>query len=366
MKDPTSPTIAIVAPTRNILGGQSIHATLLAEELRGTGYDVRYLPIDPPFPRGLRSLKRARFLRTLVNECLYVPSLASLRHADIVHIYSASYWSFVLAPVPAILAARQLGKPVLLNYHSGEAADHLAHWGRLVHPWLKMVDDIVVPSRYLEQVFAAHGYRARVIHNAIDTSRYRYRPRTPLRPHFLSVRNFEAHYGVDQILVAFALIKTTFPEATLTVAGVGSQRQELHRLSQALKLADVQFLGRVEPEAMPALYDSADVFLNSSFIDNQPLSLLEAMAAGLPIVTTGVGDIVHMMGNGAHGTLVPTGDPAAIAKAAMLLLEQPERALLMAQRAKQALTQYAWPTVTRQWADLYGELWRKPGVRQAA
>lgn len=367
MNGPPLPTIAMVAPTLNILGGQAVQAKLLAEQLSGEGYEVRFVPIDPPFPPSLRWLKRARFVRTVANEMLYVPSLAKLRHADIVHIYSASYWSFLLAPLPALLTARQLGKPVLLNYHSGEAADHLAHWGSLIHPWLRMVDEIVVPSKYLQGVFAAHGYPARVIHNTIDTSRFRYRPRTPLRPHFLSVRNLEPHYGVEQTLIAYALIKTTFPNATLTVSGIGSQEQELRQLCEALGVADVRFLGRVEPDAMPALYDSADVFLNASYIDNQPLSLLEAMASGMPIVTTGVGDIANMMGDGAHGSLVPVGDPAAMAKAATMLLEQPERALLTAQRANQALSRYAWPNVRTGWAQVYEDLQRRrPGLRHAA
>ena len=361
----SGPTIAMVGPTLNILGGQAVQANVLAEQLRGEGYDVRFIPIDPPFPPGFRWLKRARVLRTVANECFYVPSLRQLRQADVVHIYSASYWSFLLAPLPALLTARRFGKPVLLNYHSGEAADHLAHWGRLIHPWLRMVDDIVVPSHYLQQVFQRQGYRARVIHNTIDTSRFHYRPRSPLRPQFLSVRNLEAHYGVEQTVIAYALLKTTFPHAALTVAGVGAQEGELRQLCRALGLTDVHFLGRVEPEAMPALYDSADIFLNASYVDNQPLSILEAMASGLPIVTTGVGDIVNMLGDGAYGALVPTGDPAAMAKAATMLLEQPERTLLTAQRAHQALAQYAWPQVRAQWAHVYDDL-RRSGLRQAA
>ncbi len=70
-------------------------------------------------------------------------------------------WSFLLAPVPAILAARAFGKRIILNYHSGEADDHLSNWGSRVHPFLRLVDDIVVPSVYLKNVFESHGYTAR-------------------------------------------------------------------------------------------------------------------------------------------------------------------------------------------------------------
>src|SRR5204863_5448740 len=110
------------------------------------GYRVDFIPINPPFPPGLRGLRRVPYLRTVVNECIYIPSLWRLRHADVVHLFSAAYWSFMLAPVPAILAAKVFGKRVILNYHSGEADDHLRRWGALVHPWLKLVDEIVVPS----------------------------------------------------------------------------------------------------------------------------------------------------------------------------------------------------------------------------
>src|SRR5690606_17545596 len=121
--------------------------------------------------------------------------------------------------VPAILAARLLRKPALLNYHSGEASDHLKHWGMRVHPWLRLVDEIVVPSLYLEKIFAHHGYTTRVIRNMVDTSSFRYRERVPLRPRLLSARNLETHYRVDNTLKAFALVQKEYPDATLVIAG---------------------------------------------------------------------------------------------------------------------------------------------------
>src|SRR5689334_17110015 len=108
-------TIAVVAAGLEILGGQGVQARSLVECLERDGVDVRFVPINPRFPRGLRWLRRFRFVRTLVNEALYLPSLAQLRRADVVHVFSASYWSFLLAPVPAMLAARCLGKRVVLN-----------------------------------------------------------------------------------------------------------------------------------------------------------------------------------------------------------------------------------------------------------
>ena len=363
---PSRPRIAMVAPSLGILGGQAVQAKVLADHLRAEGYEVQLVPINPPFPRGAGWLKRLRYIRTVANEGLYLPTLRKLRSADVVHVASASYWSFLLAPLPAIVAARRWGKPILLNYHSGEADDHLANWGSLVHPWLKMVDKIVVPSIFLKNVFARHGYKAEVIHNVIDTGQFRYRERLPLLPEFLSVRNFEPHYGVESTLLAFAMIQTVFPAASLTIVGQGSQEAELKHLAQALSVRNVRFVGAIDPAAMPDVYDRHSIFLNSSCVDNQPLSVLEAMASGMPVVTTPIGDIPNMVEDGESGTLVPVGDPSAMAKAATLLLEQPERAALMAQRAKESLMQYDWSKVGPAWATTYRRLASASSNREAA
>jgi glycosyltransferase involved in cell wall biosynthesis len=347
------PKIALVAPGPEILGGHSVQARALAAALRGDGYDVAVVRIDPRFPRGLGWLRRRRYLRTVLNQALYVPSLLTLRRADVVHIFSASYWSFLLAPVPAMLAARGLGKRVVLNYHSGEAEDHLGRWGRLVHPWLRLANEIVVPSEYLKDVFARHGYRARVVPNVVDTGRFRYRERMPLRPRLLSTRNLEPYYRVDNTLHAFALLKARYPDATLTVAGFGSEEARLRRLAASLATAGISFVGRVDPGAMPDLCAAADVFVNSSVVDNQPLSVLEAFAAGLPVVSTATGGIAALVRDGVTGLTVPAGDPPAMAKAVTTLLEDPEAARRMARRARREVEAHAWSHVRERWAAVY-------------
>src|SRR5262245_3876244 len=130
-----NPRIAMIAASLDILGGQGVQAKSLLEHLRNEGYEIIFLPINPRFPKGLQWLRRFPYVRTVLNQMLYIPSLLKLRSADVVHIFSASYWSFLLGPMPAILAARFFGKKGLLNYHSGYAEDHLSKWGGRVHPW---------------------------------------------------------------------------------------------------------------------------------------------------------------------------------------------------------------------------------------
>lgn len=349
------PTVAVVAPTMKILGGHAVQAEALSRGLRSEGYRIVFVPIDPSFPLGLRWTRRHRYVRTVVNEVCYLATLFRLRQADLVHVFSASYWSFVLAPLPAILMARSLGKRVVLNYHSGEALDHLARWGPLVHPWLRLADEIVVPSEYLQDVFARFGYRARVIRNIVDTSRFAYRERRPLRPRFLSTRNLEPHYRVDNTLEAFALVQRRFPDATLTVAGYGSEEGRLRGLSASLGLKGIRFVGRVEPHSMPRLYGEADIFVNSSVVDNQPVSMLEAFAAGLAVISTRVGGVTALVRDGETGLTVPFGDPGAMADAAIALLQNPEQVTAIARRARQEVEKYTWPYVRDAWAKAYGD-----------
>ena len=354
-RDRAAGSVALVAASLDLLGGQGVQAQGLAEHLRADGVTARLLPVNPVFPHGLRWLRRLPYARTLVNQALYLSSLPGLRRADVVHVFSAAYFSFLLGPAPAMVAARMLGKRLILNYHSGEAEDHLTRWGPLVHPWLRLADEIVVPSIYLQGVFTRFGYPVKVISNLIDVSRFKYRERTPLGPRFLSIRNLESHYGVDVILHAFARIQLRYPRATLLIGGDGSQRRALERLAGELGLRGVTFIGSFTPAEAPDIYDDADMLLNASAIDNQPVSLLEAFASGLPVVSTPTGDIGNMLQAGRAGTIVSDADPEAIAMAALMLLDNPARARLLARTARASLDRFSWSSVRNSWMSLYGQ-----------
>lgn len=350
--------VGIVVASIDILGGQAIQALRLIEGLRAeSGIEAELLPINPRLPRPLRWLQRIKYVRTLVTSIAYVASLlVRLPRFDVVHVFSASYFSFLLAPAPAILISKLYGKPVLLNYHSGEAEDHLRRWPRTALPILRLADRVVVPSDYLVKVFAEFGVKAQAVFNTVDSSRFRFRERRPLKPVLLSNRNLEAHYNVGCTLRAFALIQKKVPAATLIVAGDGSQGRYLRELAQTLELRSVEFVGAVAPDGMPALYNEAEIFVNGSTIDNQPLSIIEAFASGLPVVTTNAGGIPYMIKNEATGLLVERNDHEALARNVLRLLEEPELASSITNHARAECERYAWHAVRAQWLNLYREL----------
>jgi glycosyltransferase involved in cell wall biosynthesis len=347
--------VAIVAPSLRILGGHAVQARQLLERWQTVpDVDAWLVPINPVPRRPLDVLLGFKYVRTLVTQLLYWPLLyRELRGADLVHVFSASYASFVLAPLPAVLTAKLFGRPVVLNYHSGEAVDHLSHSAlarRLMSRW---VDLNVVPSTYLRESLALFGIPATVVPNMIDLTQFPYRRREPLSPRILSTRNFEPLYNLPCVLRAFARIQAEFPDATLTLVGSGSLDGEVKALAMRLRLHHVTFAGRVPPWETPRYYAEADIYLQAPSIDNMPLSVLEAFASGLPVVSTRVGGIPHILTDGVHGLLAPDDDDAMLAAHVIALLQRPAMARRLAAAARESCAPYEWPVVCQRWLAAY-------------
>ena len=351
--------VCLVAPSLSILGGQAVAAQRLLERLRMVpGLEVDFLPHDPRTNALLRLLQRVKYVRTVATSIAYVESLLRrLPRYDVVHVFSASYWSFLLAPTPAILIGKALGKRVVVNYRSGEAEDHLTRWPKTAIPTLQRADAVATPSDYLVDVFARFGIRAESIHNFVDPAAVRYRERDVLRPVFLSNRNFQSLYNVPCVLRAFAQIQAQRPEARLIVVGHGPERERVHSVARELALRNVDFVGAVKPTEMGRYYDAADVYLNASDIDNMPNSIIESFACGLPVVTTRAGGIPYIVEHERNGLLVDCGDHEALADAALRLLDEPALARRLIDEGLSDVERlYTWEAVGERWAALYRRL----------
>jgi L-malate glycosyltransferase len=346
--------VAFVAPSLEILGGQAVQADRLLRAWRNDpDVDAWLVPVNPAFPGPLRFARRMKYVRTLVNQGIYLPSLLSeLRRADVVHVFSASYSSFLIATLPAIIAARFLGRPVLLNYRSGEAPDHLSR-SAIARAAIARVDKNVVPSSFLAGVFGGFGIRTTIVPNIVDLKVFRFRNRNPLEPRLLSTRNFEPHYNVATTLRAFRLIQDRWPHATLTLVGGGSQEPALRALAVELGLQGVTFPGRVPPDDIAAAYAENHIYLQSPDIDNMPTSILEAYASGLPVVSTEAGGIPAILVHGTHGLLAPVADHETLATHVLRLLDQPDYARGLARTAYSTCNALTWRAVRQQWLNAY-------------
>lgn len=352
--------VAIVVASLRILGGQAVQANRL---VRGWENDKEIeawiVPINPVPPRPFDRLLQIKYVRTLVTQLCYWPLLfRELRRADVVHIFSASYSSFLLAPLPAVIVSRLLNKPVLLNYHSGEADDHLRRSWIARTTLAQHVEVNVVPSRYLRDVLARHGIDATVVSNTVDQREFVFRSRNLRRRPLtlLSTRNFEPHYNVACTLRAFARVQARFPDASLTVVGNGSQESALKALARDLGLRQVHFTGAVPPDRIAACYAAADLYVQTPSIDNMPLSVLEAAASGVPIVSTNVGGVPALITDGVDGLLAADDDANGVAARICELIDAPDYAQQLASAARERCARYDWRHVRESWLAIYRAL----------
>lgn len=349
--------VAIVGPSVRWIGGQGAQANLLLRHWeRDSEVEPFFIPIDPQLPSLLTWVERIPYLRTIVRVPFYLAALwRGMKNAEVAHIFSASYWSFLLAPVPACIVARLRGNKILLNYHSGEARDHLGHW-RTAVPVLRRADQLVVPSQYLVDVFREFGLDSKAVPNTVDFSKISYRPRLPLRPFLVCTRGFEPYYSVDVVVQAFARVKEEFSDARLCLVGRGTVEQKIRNLVRDLKLRDVEFAGAVPHEQIARFYDQADIFINASWLDNMPVSILEAFASGIPVVSTAPEGIRYLVQHEHTGLLCAPGDTSALAENVLRLLRQPELASRIAQHAYEESQCYRWESVRDQWLEIYRSL----------
>lgn len=356
--------VALVAPSLRYVGGQAVQADLLLRHWReDSEVDTRFVAVDPRFPFGLRWAERVPLLRTVVRAPLYAWNLwRSLKDADIVHIFSASYSSFLLAPLPAWVVARLRGRKTLINYRSGEARDHLQRsW--IARHVLAGTDCLVVPSGYLVDVFAEFGLRAQAVPNIIDLAQFRYRERVPLRPHLVCTRGFHPYYGIDVVVSAFAEVQKEYPEAQLDLVGSGALEGSIRGLLQQLKLSGVNFVGVASRQEIGSFYDRADIFVNGSNLDNMPVSVLEAFAAGTPVVTTEPEGMRFIVTHERTGLLSKPGDALALAQNILRVLREPGLGAGLARNAFEESSRHRWPAVREQWLRVYAGL--APKARQS-
>lgn len=344
--------VCIVAP-RYMTGGQAIEARTIVEGFAADP-DVRVemQPIDPRIPGWLAKIKG---VRTLARTPLFLVGLIRrILRSDVVHVCTAAYGPFILTTSPAILLARLLGRPVILNYRDGRAPDHLR--SRWVRWMIGRADLLVFPSGFLRDIFRKFGMDGEVVYNVVHTDRFRFRRREPLRPVLISSRLLEELYAVENTLRAFARVRRELTDARLIVIGSGDQEEKLRELVRQEEIGGVEFHGSVPHREVAEWFDRADIFVNSSREDNMPHSIIEAFSAGLPVVTTNAGGIPYIVEHGRNGLLVEPDRPEELAAQVLRVLREPDLASrLIEEGVADCDRLYSWSAARARWRRVYAE-----------
>ncbi len=242
----------------------------------------------------------------------------------------------------------------------------LPEFARLRRGWVRRVlrraAIRVAPSGFLATALADLGLEIVIVPNVLDLDRYAFRDRRTPAPHLLWMRSFEPAYHPELAIETLARVRTRHPAATLTMAGPeGALRPEVQRLAVERGVADaVAFPGMVSGAAKLDCFATHDVFLNTNRIDNTPVTVLEAAAAGLAIVATAVGGIPYLLADGRTALLVGGGDADAMAAAVDRLLTESGLAAGLIANARRVAEASAWPALRPRWEDLFAQALAEP------
>ncbi|MCX7670990.1 MAG: glycosyltransferase [Anaerolineae bacterium] len=349
-----------------VLGGIENHIRVLAEAQAAAGHRVTVLACDPG-PRthvtelaGVRVIKAGR-LRTVASMpiSLSQPWLMARQRADVIHVHSP----YPLGEVSAALLRR--GAALVITHHSDVVRQQ--GWLRLYAPLLRLIlrraDRIIATSpRYIETSswLQPVSERCTVVPLGVDVDRFAPPPQPFAGPPTLLFAGKLRYYkGLDTLLRALVGL----PGVHLNVVGDGPMRRPWAALAQELGIADrVHFLGEIEDAALPAQYQRAHIFVLPANARAEAFGtvLLEAMAAGLPCVTTEVGTGTSwVVQDGVTGRVVPPQDPDALASVLRDLLADVERRNRMGRAGRaRVLAEFAQTKMVERVLAIYEEVLR--------
>ncbi|MCO6509284.1 MAG: glycosyltransferase family 4 protein [Aridibacter famidurans] len=273
----------------------------------------------------------------------------------VLEVYSGP--AFVLADVASFLA-KALGIPSVLVLHGGQLPEFAKKRNRWVKRVLGRARSLVAPSPFLAGSLEQYVSPVRMIPNAIDLERYRFRPRNEIGPRMLWMRSFHPLYNPGLALDVLAIVKSEFPDATLVMGGVDKGLESSVKSSaREMGLQDsVRFPGFLDEASKAEEFSKADIFLNTNRVDNMPVSVVEACAFGLPVIATDVGGLSRLITHGENGILVKDDDPEEMANAVITLLNDPEATERLSRNGRQLAERSSWSNVKRHWVSLFEEI----------
>jgi phosphatidylinositol alpha-mannosyltransferase len=368
--------VGIVCPfSWDVPGGVQVHVRDLAEHLIADGHDISVLApgdedsIVEPY---VTSVGRALPIRHngSVARVAFGPVSASrvrrwIREGefDVMHVHSP------ISPSIGMIACWAGLGPIVATFHAsyeGRVRSMVAGYGLLSVTLEKVQARIAVSEEARRTVVQHLGGDAVLIPNGVETARFANALPLPGRGRGGEVVGFlgrldEPRKGLQVLLEAFPAIAAARPEARLLVVGPGDVDDAVGQLPQHLR-DRAEFLGRVSDEDKARALASVDVMIApNTGGESFGIVLLEAMAAGAPVVASDLVAFRSVLAGGRGGVLVPVADASALAEATIDLLGDPGRRVTLAEQGAAIARQYDWDTVARQIVDVYATV-AVPGV----
>ena len=270
----------------------------------------------------------------------------------LIDLYSTSnfYYALIIGFLASIFR-----KKYILILHGGNLPERWKRNPHLTGFLLRNAYKNVAPSGYLKNFFEEKGFDVIFIPNPLPVDQYTFKDRQHFRPYLLWVRSFARHYRPEMAVEVLHRLKQKYPEAKLCMIGpvkdesfdITKQKVRQYGLENA-----VEFTGALSKSQWHAKAREFDFFINTTDVDNAPVSVTEAMALGLAVVSTNAGGLPFLLKDMEDAMLVDTNDPDAMAAKIEQLTENPGLARKMIRIARKKAENLDWKVIRKKWFDI--------------
>jgi len=214
---------------------------------------------------------------------------------------------------------------------------------------------LIAPSGYLKYEFERFGYKPLLIANNIDIEIYRFTHRNIVEPKLLYVRSFASVYNPEMAIEVLNILIKRYPDAELCMVGPDKDGTlyDCKNLAKQYGIEDrVKFTGVLSKQEWHTLSNDYDIFINTTNVDNTPVSVIEAMALGLPVVSTNVGGLPFLLQDGEDAILVNSDNPQEMTDAICRLIEDSKFSGMLSAKAREKVELFDWNKVKLLWNEL--------------
>lgn len=274
-----------------------------------------------------------------------------------VDVYSGR--AFIWAEASCFLL-RILRKPYVLILHGGNLPIFAKKYPSRVNNLLCSATQVVAPSKFMLKSFESYSIDILYIPNPINLNDYLYRIRTKIMPKLIWLRTFHNIYNPQLAVKMISELKRTWLDISLVMVGLDKGDGSLQKTQELIIKhnleRNVTLMGPVSKQDVPQTLQIGDIFINTTNVDNTPISVIEAMASGLCIVSTNVGGLPYLLEDGKDALLVEPNDPKEMAKAVEKIIKSSNMASKLSSNAREKAKTFHWDKIIDQWDTLLQHL----------
>ncbi|MCP5303466.1 MAG: glycosyltransferase family 4 protein [Pseudomonadales bacterium] len=300
------------------------------------------------------SNKANRFLRLL--DMVQVAWLNRHQY-NIAHVDVYSGGGFLWAEV-VCWVLRRIGKPYILTLRGGNLPNFAKRWPGRVERLLHSAKIVTAPSGYLYEQMQPYANKLILLPNPLDIGQYEFHLREQADPTLVWLRALHSIYNPVLAIRVVAKLVAEFPDIHLMMIGPDRGDGSLQAVEKAIAelgvVSNVTLVGGVPKVEVPKWLNKGDIFINTTNIDNTPVSVTEAMACGLCTISTNVGGIPYLLSDGNDALLVPPDDVEAMTAAVHSILVDANLSKQLSQAGRTTVEAFDWTTILPQWEKLLG------------